>query len=116
VPTLRNVALRQACFHSGRFKTLKDALTFYVRRDTAPEKFYPVDGAGVVAKFDDLPPAYRVNVNTTEAPCNRRPWRGARAERRRDRRRHRVPEDAERRLHDLSAASPRSEQQPGSPA
>ncbi|HEY2559521.1 MAG TPA: cytochrome c peroxidase [Caldimonas sp.] len=73
VPSLRNVALRQAYFHNGRFKTLKDALTFYVQRDTHPERFYPVDGAGGVAKFDDLPPAYRVNVNTTEAPYNRRP-------------------------------------------
>ena len=24
-------------------------------------------------KFDDLPPEYRINVNTTEAPYNRRP-------------------------------------------
>ena len=24
-------------------------------------------------KFDDLPPAYRANVNTQEAPYNRRP-------------------------------------------
>jgi cytochrome c peroxidase len=73
VPTLRNVALRQAYFHNGRFKTLKDALTFYVQRDTNPERFDPVDGAGAIAKFDDMPSAHRVNVNATEAPYNRRP-------------------------------------------
>ncbi len=50
VPTLRNVALRQAFFHNGRFKTLKDALTFYVQRDTNPEKCYPLDGSGAVAE------------------------------------------------------------------
>ena len=72
VPSLRNVALRQAYFHNGRFKTLKDALSFYVQRDTNPAKWYPLDGSGTVVKFDDLPPEYRVNVNTTEAPYNRR--------------------------------------------
>ena len=73
VPSLRNVALRQALFHNGRFKTLKDALTFYVQRDTNPEKWYPLAGDGSVQKFDDLPSAYRGNVNTTEGPYNRRP-------------------------------------------
>jgi cytochrome c peroxidase len=73
VTSLRNVARRQALFHNGRFKTLKDALTFYVQRDTNPEKWYPVAGDGSVQKFDDLPPAYRGNVNTTEGPYNRRP-------------------------------------------
>ncbi len=72
VPSLRNVALRQAYFHNGYFKTLKDALTFYVQRDTNPAKWYPLDGSGTVVKFDDLPPGYRVNVNTAEVPYNRR--------------------------------------------
>ncbi len=71
VPSLRNVALREAYFHNGRFKTLKDALTFYVQRDTNPEKFYPTDAGGAVVKFDDLPPQYRTNVNTEEVPYNR---------------------------------------------
>jgi cytochrome c peroxidase len=73
VPSLRNVALRQTYFHNGRFKTLKDALTFYVQRDTNPEKWYPLAGDGTVRKFDDLPPGHRVNVNTGEAPYDRRP-------------------------------------------
>jgi len=73
VPSLRNVALRKAYFHNGRFKSLKDALTFYVQRDTNPQKFYPLDADGTPLKFNDLPPAYRNNVNVTEVPYNRRP-------------------------------------------
>ena len=72
VPSLRNVALRQALFHNGRFATLKVALTFYVQRDTNPEKWYPVRSDGSVDKFDDLPPQYRANVNTVEVPYNGR--------------------------------------------
>ncbi|HWI84144.1 cytochrome-c peroxidase [Ramlibacter sp.] len=73
VPSLRNVALRQSYFHNGRFKTLKDALTFYVQRDTHPEKWYPRAGDGTVMKFDDLPAPWHGNVNTAEAPYDRRP-------------------------------------------
>jgi cytochrome c peroxidase len=72
VPSLRNVALRKAYFHNGRFSTLKDAVTFYVQRDTHPEKWYPVNADGTVRKFDDLPAQYHANVNTTEVPYDRR--------------------------------------------
>lgn len=70
VPSLRNVATRHTFFHNGRFKTLKDALTFYVQRDTNPDRFYPTVG-GVVQKFDDLPAEFHANVNRTEVPYNR---------------------------------------------
>jgi len=73
VPTLRNVALTAPYFHNGRFADLRAALRFYVRRDTNPEDFYPLDASGQPEKFDDLPPEYRANVNTTEAPYNRHP-------------------------------------------
>ena len=73
VPSLRNVALRKVYFHNGRFTTLKDVVTFYVQRDTNPEKWYPLNTDGSVDKFDDLPAAYRANVNTTEVPYNRQP-------------------------------------------
>lgn len=72
VPSLRNVARRHVYFHNGRFTTLKDAVTFYVQRDTNPEKWYALNGDGTVRKFDDLPEAYHANVNTTEVPYNRR--------------------------------------------
>ncbi|HVY65522.1 MAG TPA: cytochrome c peroxidase [Gammaproteobacteria bacterium] len=71
VPTLRNIRLTAPYFHNGRFETLRDALHFYVQRDTRPELFYPLDAGGQPVKFDDLPAAYRANVNTTEVPYNR---------------------------------------------
>lgn len=73
VPSLRNVALRGAYFHNGRFSSLKEALTFYVQRDSHPEKWYPRGADGVRRKFDDLPGALHGYVNTREAPYNRRP-------------------------------------------
>lgn len=71
VPSLRNVAQRKVFFHNGHFKTLKDAVTFYVQRDTHPEKWYPLAPDGTVLKFNDLPANYHGNVNTSEAPYNR---------------------------------------------
>jgi cytochrome c peroxidase len=73
VPSLRNVAVRHVFFHNGRFKSLKEALTFYVQRDTNPEKWYSRRADGTVDKFDDLPDAYKANVNTAEAPYGRKP-------------------------------------------
>jgi len=73
VPTLRNIALTAPYFHNGRFATLREALQFYVLRDTNPERFYPLDAGGRALKFDDLPDAYKANVNTTEVPYDRRP-------------------------------------------
>ena len=78
VPTLRNVATRQVFFHNGAFKSLLDALRFYVRRDTNPEEFYPLDVNGVVEKFDDLPAELRRNVNTQEVPYERHPGQAPR--------------------------------------
>lgn len=72
VSSLRNVATRSHIFHNGRFTTLKDALGFYVRRDTNPEEWYPLNADGTAAKFNDLPPPNRVNVNVTEVPYNRK--------------------------------------------
>ncbi len=71
VPSLRNVALRKVYFHNGRFTTLKDVVTFYVQRDTQPEKWYPLNADGTVKKFDDLPALYHANVNTAEVPYDR---------------------------------------------
>ena len=73
VPTLRNVATRQVFFHNGLFKTLRDAVRFYVRRDTHPEEFYPRTADGTLLKFDDLPRDLQRNVNIKEAPYDRRP-------------------------------------------
>jgi len=72
-PSLRNVAIRKVFFHNGRFHTLRQALEFYVERDTNPARWYPMGPDGKVDKFDDLPPEYRSNVDTTDAPLNRTP-------------------------------------------
>ena len=71
-PSLRNTATRQVFFHNGRFHTLKEALRFYVQRDTSPAKWYPTDRHGKVDKFDDLPVAMRVNVDTLDEPLTRK--------------------------------------------
>jgi len=73
VPTLRNVATRRVFFHNGRFTTLRDALRFYVRRDTDAAAFYPLAADGTVQKFDDLPAELAGNVNTAEVPYDRKP-------------------------------------------
>ncbi len=69
-PGLRNVATRRVFFHNGRFHTLKEALQFYVRRDTHPAQWYPASG-GIVDKFDDLPGGERGNVDIVDAPLTR---------------------------------------------
>ena len=69
-PGLRNVGTRRVFFHNGRFHTLKEALQFYVRRDTHPSQWYPAAG-GTVAKFDDLPGEERGNIDVIDAPLTR---------------------------------------------
>ena len=71
-PSLRNVALRRAFFHNGRVASLEDAVRFYVERDTRPAKWYPRGRDGSPMIFDDLPEAYRGNVNR-EPPFDRKP-------------------------------------------
>jgi cytochrome c peroxidase len=57
-PSLRNVARRRVFFHNGVVHSLKEAVKFYVNRDSSPNK------------FDDLPLQYRGNVDT-ETPFGR---------------------------------------------
>jgi cytochrome c peroxidase len=70
-PTLRNVATRHAFFHNGAYQSLQQVMDFYNLRDVAPQKIYPMDSNGRPKKFDDLPAAYRANIDTTDAPFNR---------------------------------------------
>lgn len=71
-PTLRNVATRTVFFHNGRFYTLRDALRFYVQRDTNPRAWYPLSGEGAAQKFDDLPSSLRGNVDVSDQPLTRK--------------------------------------------
>jgi cytochrome c peroxidase len=70
-PSLRNVATRGAFFHNGIYHTLAQVLAFYDFRDVRPERVYPRDSAGRLLRFNDLPPAYRANVDTSDAPFDR---------------------------------------------
>ncbi|SFJ14086.1 cytochrome c peroxidase [Bradyrhizobium sp. Gha] len=70
-PTLRNVALRQSFFHNGAVHSLRDAVRFYVERETRPELWYPRKADGSIDKYDDLPERPKANVNM-DAPFDRR--------------------------------------------
>jgi len=72
-PTLRNAATRKAFFHNGVYHSLAQVLAFYNLRDTAPGRIYPRDRSGQVARYNDLPAPYHANIDTTDAPFNRRP-------------------------------------------
>jgi cytochrome c peroxidase len=72
-PSLRNVATRKTFFHNGIYRSLAEALQFYLFRDINPERFYPKAADGSVIKFNDLPAQYRANVDVTDAPFNRHP-------------------------------------------
>lgn len=54
--------------HNGVFANLRDAVAFYNTRSTDPRRWY--HGA---ATFDDVPAAYRGNINVNSTPMNRRP-------------------------------------------
>lgn len=68
VPTLRNIAVTGPYLHNGTFTKLRDVVAFYATRDTEPARWYPKG-----QKFDDLPAEYHGNVNTGEAPYDRKP-------------------------------------------
>ncbi len=71
MPTLRNVAERPAFMHNGFFKNLNEVVRFYSTRNTNPQHWYGPSGVA-----NDLPPRYRVNIESTKAPFNRAPTAG----------------------------------------
>lgn len=71
-PTLRNVALRKRFFHNGYFHTLREAVAFYASRDSDPGRWYPKNADATVKQYDDLPKAYRPNLNR-DPPFGRKP-------------------------------------------
>jgi cytochrome c peroxidase len=71
-PSLRNTARRGVYFHNGVYHTLKQVLDFYNLRDTRPGMIYPRDATGRVTAYDDLPERYRGNIDTADAPFDRK--------------------------------------------
>ncbi len=67
VPTLRNVALRQAFMHNGFFKDLNEVVAFYSTRNSNPVHWYGATGVA-----NDLPPAYLGNIVADKPPFNRK--------------------------------------------
>lgn len=57
VPTLRNVARKEALMHNGAFRTVREAVAFHASRDGNRARWYP---GGI--PYDDLPAAYHANV------------------------------------------------------
>lgn len=60
-PTLRNAAARHSFFHNGVLHSLREVIEFYVTRDITPQRWYGRQN-GVVDRYDDLPAAYKKNV------------------------------------------------------
>ena len=69
-PSLRNVARRPVFLHNGVFHSLLEVVRFYAERDTQPQKWYPRASDGSIEKFNDLPAAYRANLDT-QTPFDR---------------------------------------------
>jgi cytochrome c peroxidase len=65
MPSLRNVAQREAFMHNGFFKDLREVLAFYATRDVDPRRWY-----GNVAVPNDLPLAYQKNIVRDKHPFN----------------------------------------------
>ena len=55
------------------FHALREVLDFDNFRDVAPERVYPREADGSVAKFNDIPKRYRDNVDTSDPPFERAP-------------------------------------------
>jgi len=72
-PSLRNVATRRVFMHNGVFTDLADAVRFYTERDLKPQRWYPRARSGAPERYDDLPAAYRGNVDRLTAPMDRQP-------------------------------------------
>jgi cytochrome c peroxidase len=69
-PSLRNAARRPVFLHNGVFRSLSEVVSFYAKRDTKPEQWYPRAPDGRILKFDDLPAPYLANVDT-QVPFDR---------------------------------------------
>jgi cytochrome c peroxidase len=66
MPSLRNVADRQACMHNGFFKKLRDVVSFYATRNADPKRWY-----GPAGIANDVPAAYLPNIINDRVPFNR---------------------------------------------
>ena len=66
MPSLRNVAVREAFMHNGAFRNLSDVVAFYATRNADPRRWY-----GPAGVPNDLPAAYLKNIVNDRPPFNR---------------------------------------------
>ncbi len=66
MPSLRNVAERQAFMHNGFFKDLREVVGFYATVSSDPQRWY-----GPAGVPNDLPMAYLKNIVKDRPPFNR---------------------------------------------
>jgi len=66
MPSLRNVAEREAYMHNGFFTKLRDVVSFYATRNSDPKRWY-----GPAGVPNDLPIAYIPNIIRDRVPFNR---------------------------------------------
>lgn len=71
MPSLRNVAKREAYMHNGYFKGLREVVRFYSTRNSDPKHWY-----GAAGVPNDLPAQYRANIEHEKAPFNSKPSDG----------------------------------------
>ncbi len=57
-------------FHNGRYTTLRQVMDFYNDRDVDPGRIYPRGPNGRTEKYDDIPAAFRDNVDTSDPPLS----------------------------------------------
>ncbi len=72
-PTLRNVATRSVFFHNGVFHSLRQVMDFYNYRDVAPARAFPHAPDGKPVGSNDIPAAYRANIDVQDPPFDRHP-------------------------------------------
>ena len=72
-PTLRNTALRGVYFHNGIYHSLREVMEFYNLRSVDPGRIYPHDADGRPDINNDIPRQYWANIDTADAPFNRKP-------------------------------------------
>ena len=73
VPSLRNVAVRRAFFHSASMTDLREVIAFYATRDTDPKRWY-----GTTKPLGGVHPSLRPHVNRDEVPYGQKPGEQAR--------------------------------------
>ena len=75
-PSLRNATTRMSFFHNGVYHSLDQVIAFYAFRDAQPDRIYPRGADGGSVRYNDVPVAFRANVDTADRPFGHSPREG----------------------------------------